>query len=273
MAYRDDQRCHICGEPTRLTCLGCQDAVCEAHTLAGQLEGASAGQREVAERLIRRLGSADMCQVCMDEELDTSRGPFVEVVRLGDPVTTQMVVSALLDQGLDARAIGTDNAALLGAGQSIFEQRVEVPEAQAEQAEALARDLLADVEELPDLEAEPDDDDAVASPEPDGSLSPRRAGIAAGLAFIFPGGSHYYARRPWTGLVFTALFLVALVLLAGGAYRSGAVALLGVPLLDLVGGQVAVRAANRGHKVAAVTQIAQGIMMAMGALSVAFVAR
>lgn len=271
MAYRDDQKCHLCGEPTRLTCPGCQDAVCEAHTLTGQLEGATDQQRQAAERLIRRLGSSDLCEACMADELAASRGPFVEVVRLSDPVTTQMVVAALLEQGLDARAIGTQNAALLGAGQSIFEQRVEVPEAQADRAEALARDLLGSAEELA-LE----DDSARAEEEEDSatpittSLSPRRRGIAAGLAFIFPGGSHYYARRPWTGLIFTVLFFVAISSLAAGSSTAGVVAALGVPLLDMAGGQAAVGAVNRGEEASMASQLARGLMMAVSILAAAF---
>ena len=45
-----------------------------------------------------------------------------------------MIAETLLDEGLDARLLGTQNAALLGAGQCIFEQRIEVPETQAERA-------------------------------------------------------------------------------------------------------------------------------------------
>ena len=275
MAYRDDQKCHICGEPTRLTCPGCQDAVCEAHTLTGRLEDASPQQRAAAERLMRRLGSSDMCQDCMAEELQASAGPFVEVVRLSDPITTQIVVSALLDQGLDARAIGTDNAALLGAGQSIFEQRVEVPEAQAERAEALARELLSSEAELPGEEDFAPDIDEEEEPASEGtaSLSPRRRGIAAGLAFIFPGGSHYYARRPWTGVILTLLFFLGMFSLVGGTSTSGVVATLGAPLMDMVGGQVAVGAVNRGEKASAAAQLGRGMMMAVLILAVAWVMR
>jgi len=175
MAYRDDRKCHICGAETRLTCPGCQEAVCEAHTLTGQLEDADEQQREAAERLARRLGSADMCEACMASEADASRGRFVEVVRLTDPVTAEMVAQALLDAGLDARAIGsTSNAALLGAGQSIFEQRIEVPEAQAERAEAMARELL-DTEHQLEVEEDPEEEGDAAN------VSLRPKGVAIGL--------------------------------------------------------------------------------------------
>ncbi len=272
MAYRDDQKCHICGEETRLICPGCQDAVCEAHSLAARMQQASGQQLEAAERLARRLGSADMCAECMAEELATSSGPFVEVVRLTDPVTAEMLVAAMLERGLDARALGTHNAALLGAGDSIFEQRIEVPEAQAAEAEALARDLLETADLDGAAEREDDEEEALAPAGPTG-LSPRRRGIAAGLCCIFPGGGHYYVRRPWTGAMLTALFLLSLVLLFGGAGRAGAAAFFGVPALDMAGSQAILDAVNRGERASLVSQLARGFMLVAAALAVAFVLR
>jgi hypothetical protein len=255
MAYRDDQRCHICGAETRVICPRCENAVCAEHTLAGRVEGGSAGARAEAERLARRLGGTDACTACVERELEASQGPFVPILRSSDPIETQMVVEALLEEGFDARSIGTQNAALLGAGQGIFEQRVEVPEPQAEAARELASSLL--VEEA-DEEA---DEDGGADATP-GRQPLRRRGVAAGLAFIFPGASHYYARHPWTGLVLTLTFFAGFFLLAQGAERAAIVLIGGVPLLDLITGQLAVGAYNRGSPRSVAVQLVQGAAMA-----------
>lgn len=272
MPYRDERRCHICGATTRTTCPSCENAVCAEHTLAGRVEGGSTRAKAEAERLARRVGGTDACTVCLERELEASQGPFVEILRSGDPIQTQMVVEALLEEGFDARALGTQNAALLGAGQHIFDQRIEVPEPQAEAALRVVQDLEA-AEDLPptdasaeDIDAEDgdDDDDEDADDAAQGRI-PRRRGIAAGLAFIFPGASHYYARHPWIGMCFTVTFFSGLFFFAQGAAHSAAVLLLGTPALDLVAGQFAVSAYNRGAPRPILIQLVQGVVMS-GAL-------
>jgi hypothetical protein len=271
MPYRDEQRCHICGAPTRTICPSCENAVCTEHTLAGRVEGGSARAKAEAERLARRVGGTDACTTCLERELEASQGPFVEILRSGDPIRTQMVVEALLEEGFDARALGTQNAALLGAGQHIFDQRIEVPEPQAEAALRVVEDLEAALEapsteepaDDPDLDTE--DSEADDPDDPAAGHTPRRRGIAAGLAFIFPGASHYYARHPWIGMCFTVTFFSGLFFFAQGAARSAAVLLLGTPALDLVAGQFAVGAHNRGAPRSVLIQLVQGGVMS-GAL-------
>lgn len=262
MAYRDEQRCHLCGELTRVVCPRCENPVCAEHTLAGRLEGASAAKLAGAERLARRLGGLEACERCVELELEASQGPFVAIMRSGDPIQTQMVVEALLDEGFDARAIGTQNAALLGAGQHIFEQRVEVPEPQAEAALALLADLEAGEPASPDP-ADPDTEEGDDGEGEDAATSaaPRRRGIAAGLAFVFPGASHYYAQHPWTGMLLTATFTSGVLTAGQGSLVAGTVMMVGSVLLDLVTGQLAVTAHNRGEPRSIVVQIAQGAVM------------
>jgi len=263
MPYRDEQRCHLCGALTRVVCPRCENPVCAEHTLASRLEGASAAKQAGAERLARRLGGLEACERCVELELEASQGPFVAIMRSGDPIQTQMAVEALIDEGFDARAIGTQNAALLGAGQHIFEQRVEVPEPQAEAALALLADLEAgqpapgDVADA-DVDGEDEEEeggDASSSP------APRRRGIAAGLAFLFPGASHYYAQHPWTGMLLTATFTAGVLTAGQGSLVAGSVMMVGAVLLDLVTGQLAVSAHNRGRPRSIVVQIAQGAVM------------
>ena len=266
MPYRDEQRCHICGAPTRVTCPSCENAVCAEHTLAGRVEGGSARARAEAERLARRVGGTDACTMCVERELEASQGPFVEILRSGDPIQTQMIVEALLEQGFDARALGTQNAALLGAGQHIFDQRIEVPEPQAEAALRVVQDLEAALESpLPEEAADDQHDGEDDEADEAQGRTPRHRGIAAGLAFIFPGASHYYARHPWVGMFFTVTFFSGLFFFAQGAVHSAAVLLLGTPALDLVAGQFAVGAYNRGMPRSVLIQLVQGVVMS-GAL-------
>lgn len=279
MPYRDDRRCHICGATTRTACPSCENAVCAEHTLAGRMEGSSKRARAAAERLARRVGGTEACTDCLEKELEASQGPFVEILRSGDPIQTQMVVEALLEEGFDARAIGTQNAALLGAGQHIFDQRIEVPEPQAEAAVRVVEDLEAALEQAPERaeeeqgqvegeEVDDGEDDDGEDDDAPAQRSLRRRGIAAGLAFIFPGASHYYARHPWTGMFFTMTFFAGLFFLAQGAARGAAVLLLGTPALDLIAGQFAVGAYNRGAPRSALIQLVQGVVLG-GALLLA----
>jgi hypothetical protein len=138
MAYRDERACHICGEETHRVCPSCNNGVCIEHTMQRWLpdeQQLDADQRAAARRLAKRLGGVDACSQCVETEIAvTERAPMVAVLRTSDPMQAQMITETLLEEGLDARLFGTQNAALLGAGQYIFEQRVEVPETQAERA-------------------------------------------------------------------------------------------------------------------------------------------
>lgn len=271
MAYRDDQMCHLCGAETRLACPACQNPVCRGHTLASRVDGARAGEREAAGRLSRRLGGMEACDQCVERELAASSGPFVVISRLGDPIQSQMVVEALHEEGFDARAIGTQNAALLGAGENIFEQRIEVPEPQAEAASELVSCLMEGPGGFEDSEGdEPDAEDAEdAQGSTETSTSPRRRGIAAGLAFLFPGASHYYLHRPWTGALLSLAFFLGFAVAARGFPLPGAVALMAVPVMDIIGGQVTIAAVNRGEEASALGQIGRGVLLGVLVLALA----
>jgi hypothetical protein len=164
MAYRGPDRCHVCGEKAEAACPSCGNGVCNAHTLTGRLaerDRTPAGLLAHLERAAKRLGGPEVCQPCLDRD-HAEAGPPVTVHRAGDPIEAEMLVEALQDAGYDARALGTRNASLLGAGQHIFDQRVEVPEGQAEGAQELIAELLsgegADAAEA-QWDAQPDDDD------------------------------------------------------------------------------------------------------------------
>ena len=59
---------------------------------------------------------------------------FVVVYEGSDPIEARMLTDVLIGEGIVARKIGTENAALLGAGQHIFKQTIEVRTTDAERA-------------------------------------------------------------------------------------------------------------------------------------------
>jgi hypothetical protein len=290
MAYRGENRCHICGEDTRTACPRCGNGVCAAHTLGARAEGASAIRVAQAQRLAKRLGGLAACLDCVEQEIAAARGPQVTIFRGHDPLQVQMLAETLLEEGFDARALGTRNAALIGAGQVIFEQRIEVPASQAEEAKALVEALRSAVEtggpsEGADPGSEPGSEpgtepgsDPGTESDPTASVRPhdddradvqaalpvgrRRHGVAAGVTFVFPGASHVYTRRPLIGLLLAMTFIAGVVLVLGRAPRAGAAMMLGVPLFDLIGGQFAAAAFNRGERMPWPVQLIHGALQA-----------
>src|SRR5262249_3145761 len=142
------------------------------------------------------------------------------VFRTTDVAEGELMTELLQREGIGAR-FRRVSAALIGAGPQIFETRVDVPV----ETEARARELLADLAYLggaAETEAEHEADsgadskreagseveagfraDADAEPEPEGAppVIAKRRPLLAGIAFLVPGGGHFYARRPYAGLV------------------------------------------------------------------------
>ena len=163
----------------------------------------------------------------------------------------------------------------------IFQQRMETPASQAEQARELIEAYLA--EEIEDDEGdegdqapgEPDpmgDDDPEEweeggedhEPEEEDDSAPRKSRVlAAGATIVIPGGSHYYCRRPWTAVFLTVCFVGGVVLTwSPGWALAGAALIVGTPLIDLVGGQLALTAFNLGQRPTAGTQLLLGLVQA-----------
>jgi hypothetical protein len=164
---------------------------------------------------------------------------FVAVHVTTDPVEGELMVEVLGDHEIDAR-LEQVNGALMGAGQQIFQTRVEVPEADA----VRARQLLEDLGDLSDLEqfSEPADVPADAGP-----TELRREGrLGAGVGLIVPGAGHFRARWPWTTgvLVLGILACLVLVKLLQSDFKADLVfvALFTVPVCDALGARRLMRA-------------------------------
>lgn len=175
--------------------------------------------------------------------------PFVTVHRPFDGTEGEVMLQILRDHGIACRLLGTRHGASIGVGQHIAGLRLEVIASKVDEA----RELLA----------------AMRTPDEDHEdlPRPRSAVLALGCVMLFFGGSHMYARRPWTAGVIAVTQLSALLL---NRYRwpnhqvavGTIVALL---FLDAVFGVRASRAHNRGERPGPLPQALAGLCWAMSA--------
>jgi hypothetical protein len=163
---------------------------------------------------------------------------FVTVHRTTDPVEAEIVVDLLAEEGIEPHLYGAQSVALVPV-----ERRVDVAAGDADRAKELVTAFLASrAEDVPDEDSGPEEEEAPRK------LSPM---LGIGVAMLVPGGCHFYARRIWTGAAIAAS-QVALIVFAMSerADRSAAsaagVAFAGLALFDMLFGQAAVRAHNRG---------------------------
>jgi len=178
---------------------------------------------------------------------------FVTVIRPLDSTEGEMMIQVLRDHDIESRLVGTRNAALIGVGPQLTPLRIEVPTTQV----AAARALLAE------LRPPPSEHDV---PLP----RPRRAILAVGCVLLFFGGSHMYARRPWTAAVLAITQLSALLL--GGSWPHGEVkvaSIASVLVLDAMMGARAANAHNRGERPSPLRQALAGLAWAAAAATIA----
>lgn len=212
---------------------------------------------------------------------------YIIVHRTSDPFQADLLGDLLRENGIAARVLGTRHGAAIGVGQHILQRHIEVPQSQAGAAtdfiesffEGDGADLLREQAGLElDNEEEPEDPDAgevdELSPATPAQSRPLRPLFAAGACLLLFGGSHLYARRPWTTLVLAAGQVFALVSIGSMQWSTVATGLVMsgmIFFLELSGGQIAVRAWNRGVRVAPLRQVATGVVFvalagAIGAL-------
>ncbi len=190
----------------------------------------------------------------------------VIVHRTYDPIQAELLGDLLRDGGLAARVIGTRSGAAIGVGQVIMELHIEVPQDQAGQAtdflEAyFEQDGVQLLRSEGLLEDDAEDDEAAADAATrEAQLRPL---LAAGSVLLMFGGAHLYAKRHLTTLLIAVGQILAILNMFGGtwqAYITG-VTMFGLLLvLDVIGGQFAVRSHNRGHRPSALSQLLVGAL-------------
>jgi hypothetical protein len=206
--------------------------------------------------------------------------PYVIVHRSYDPIQAELLGDILRENGIAARVLGTRSAALVGVAQHIMQMHIEVPESQAGQATDFLEDFFqADGEALLEREGaygdEPPGPDDQAEPEVDAesaAATPLRPLFAAGSVVLIVGMSHVYSRRLWTALMIAGGQLWAIRVFVGSTswaeVVTGTTILFTLLAFDLVGGQIAVRAHNRGERRGPVAQLAIGAALVGAALAI-----
>jgi hypothetical protein len=184
---------------------------------------------------------------------------YVTVFRTNYLAEGELVTELLEGEGMDARFRGV-NAALIGAGPQIFETRVDVPA----ESEVRVGELYADLMYV--AAAAEADGELEAEPRPPGP-APRRS-LLAGVALLVPGGGHFYARRPWTGLVILSAIIYSYVGALGAADRGEGVKgeigfgmFIALFLCDAIGGVRACRRENRGIHPEMSDQLFTGLLL------------
>ena len=186
---------------------------------------------------------------------DPRHEPFVEIYRSTDPVEAEMVNEILCAEGIDARLLGTRVASLLAAAPHIFEQRIEVPGSQESAASTVVAELMR--EEQPDGAGPTQDDPTDTNGSQTAHLSRL---VAAGVALVFPGAAHVYARRAGTAIPLMLGAGLGIMHALGGPLLRGLWMVIGAVLFDLLGGQVAVGSFNRGQRVSLPVQFVHGLI-------------
>jgi hypothetical protein len=189
---------------------------------------------------------------------------FITIRHVTTAAEAQMLTELLRGEGIAARCDALTGAQL-GMGQQAFALSVDVP------AESLARAsaLLADLEYAG---ASPEGAEALQDDEPAPAKNARRPKLAAGVAFLFPGGGHLHARRPWTalpiGTTLLAGWLTSFGFLRWEASFAGEMlfgALIALVLCDSIGGARAAMAENRGIHPSRPRQLARAFVLIAGA--------
>ena len=218
---------------------------------------------------------------------------FVEAWQGYDPVFAEMAKDALESDGIPARIRGTQNAALLGAGQYAFSVSIDVPEEDGPRAIELLRELpRAPTDDDDDDDDETDDREETSPASVEGADSmprlesaakdryrpPRRVdagpkgrrgrsaenakgaekrsrAAAIGLALVFPGFGQIYVRRGYAGLC--VLIGIALSVAVAAVLQSlphFGLAVSFSMVVDAVAGQLGVSALARGERMEPVRQ-------------------
>lgn len=333
MPYRIGQKCYACDRPAELNCIVCDKAMCGSHSLKGHLDDMSGREEEYGKLLEKRFGSNEVCVECVGQEAESIGYTFVAIYESSDPIQAEIILESLRNQGINARGLGTKNSAILGAGQFIFRQRIEVAEGQVEEAQDIIESLFNDPEvllnededshlsdpdaderasdfpendaddEFEDEDDEIEDDDEFEDDEFEdeddeiedefededvedfekeregkkGSktrrikkvrrraqeIEKRSFVLAGGLPVVWPGLSHAYARRPWTGMVLAFLYFLGIFIILPLDTFAGVTLLGGSFLCDLIGGQIAVREYNSGKLLVQKDQFSLGFRYAL----------
>lgn len=175
------------------------------------------------------------------------------VYRSYDPVDLELAEARLRAAEIPYVRVGRGSAALLGVGDAIVEQLLEVDQEHLEHA----RELLTDTEEDDD-----DDDEVEDEPARPATATLKQHFMAAGLSLVFPGLGIAYAGLPLAGfaLLFWSVSALFMTVAPGQGAAFGVFGQLLPRLVDFAGAQLLLNHfGRRKHPVA--TQAALAIVL------------
>jgi hypothetical protein len=194
---------------------------------------------------------------------------FTTIQRAMTVAEGEMFAELFRREGVEVRFHPLMGAAI-GSGEQICDLRIDVPI----ESEARVRELLSELQYVGTTRDEPmaqADDEA----EPDApAVPPRRPLLAAGIAFLFPGGGHFHARRPWTGLLVGTTLVCGWISRWGSSWRESFAgellfgSLVALVFVDAIAGRRAAMAENRGIHPGQARQFARGFVMVACAVAV-----
>jgi hypothetical protein len=210
-----------------------------------------------------------------DEE-DEGPSSFVVVHRPTDPIEGEILTQVLRDEGIESRLIGTREGNLIGVPQFVLPLRIEVAASQEMAAEAVIRAYgereVIEGESESDSDDEQQEKDEEQEEDEDERPDRRSPVLAAGCVMLVFGGSHLYARRPWTSAVIGVTVLSGLLMARRGVWPDrelGSVVVMALLVLDLVFGVRATKAYNRGERPSVGWQLGDGVFLSLLATAVA----
>lgn len=199
------------------------------------------------------------------EEVDED---FVTVARPVDAVEASLLEQALTEDRIPCRVIGTRDAALLGVAQNAMPLRLEVPASRLLAAEEIV-EALRHAPPLPEGEGETEEDETERDEEQNAvpASERRKVVLAIGAVMLVFGGSHFYARRPWTaGILAISQLSAVLMTMRGNDFPDrplGGVAMMTFLFVDAVFGVRASLAFNRGVRPSVARQLVDGVALAL----------
>ncbi|HMI90462.1 MAG TPA: DUF2007 domain-containing protein [Polyangiales bacterium] len=166
------------------------------------------------------------------------------VYRGYDPVELEMVEAQLRAADVPYVRLGRGNAAMLGVGNYIMEQLIEVPAEHVDEARALVSAARADDDELDTTGADED----LSALDPGRSRASLKQHLTAlGLSLVFPGLASAYAGFPWLGFAVLGWSFAVMVSAGNGPNPAASIVLSQVATraIELIATQLRLRRAAR----------------------------
>ncbi len=147
-----------------------------------------------------------------------------------------------------------------------------LPQSKAASAEVLdsaAQLVQGLIEAAKELQPTPSELDEKTEPT---DIMREKRMLAIGIAFLVPGGGHFYVRRPWTAAVLAFCWLYGFFLVWSDML-IGAILVGGAMVFDIIGSELAIGKKRKGKMVKPLQQTLIGIGMGIILLCLAWIVK